>query len=149
MPVLDNPVPEGEHEADPLEDVTEAGQVEGDAEPEEEQSDDDDELEDDLFIAKHPITDHKEYVDDDEPPLDNVKDLKLEAKEDGSENEDIDGEEILHDKLLLQAINDEVEIFDDDLAVADFEEWFEEIPSDEIVFPVDEVLLIFSSNKGF
>ena len=38
-------------------------------------------------------------------------------------------------------------MFNDDLAV-DSEEWFEEIPPDEIVLTVDEVPPISSSDKG-
>ena len=41
-----------------------------------------------------------------------------------------------------------MEAFDDDLAT-DFEEWFEEIPPDEIVLPADEVPPVSSSDEGF
>ena len=80
--------------------------------------------------------------DDEEPAPEGVDDPEIEAEGDGFKDEDVD------DELLLQAIENEMEIFDDDL-VADFDEWFDEIPPDEIVLSTDEVPLVSSNDEAF
>ena len=80
---------------------------------------------------------------------DDAADRELEVEGDGFEDEDVDDKEILHDKLPLQDVDDEVVIFDDNNLGAGFGEWFEEIPLYGIILPIDEVSPVSSSDEGF